>query len=156
MPDAAPAVLRMTPARADLAKLYPWLDAAAKPFALPTPLLERMHVALEEAVMNVAMHGYREDAGGEIIVRLRIEPAAAVLQAVVLQVEDHGPPFDPVASAPAAKPARLEDDDAGGLGITLLRHFCKDISYAREGDRNLLTMRFPIQPAPGSILLKRG
>ncbi len=142
-PDAAPAPLRMTTAPADLARLYPWLDDAARLLALPPKLLEGMQVALEEAVMNVAMHGYKHEAGGEIIVRLCSEAGAAVLQ-----VEDQGPPFDPVAAPQTVNPVSLEQIDAGGLGLKLLRHFCKDISYARELDRNRLTLRFPIPPTP--------
>jgi anti-sigma regulatory factor (Ser/Thr protein kinase) len=141
MPETAPAALRMTTSPADLARLYPWLDAAAQPFALPPKLLERMHVALEEAVMNVAMHGYKEDPGGEIIVQLQVEAGVAQLR-----VEDHAPPFDPVAPR-TATPLSLEDESAGGLGLKLLRHFCKDISYASEMDVNRLTMRFPIPPS---------
>jgi anti-sigma regulatory factor (Ser/Thr protein kinase) len=142
-PDPAPAPLRMTTAPADLARLYPWLDDAAKPFALPPKLLNGMHVALEEVVMNVAMHGYKDAEGGDIIVRLRIEAEVATLQ-----VEDHGPPVDPVAAMQAAKPFDLADHHAGGLGHILLRHFCKDISYTREMDSNRLTLRFPIRPTP--------
>jgi anti-sigma regulatory factor (Ser/Thr protein kinase) len=141
-PEPEPAPLRLTTALADLALLYPWLDDAAEPFALPSKMLDGMHVALEEAVMNVAMHGYQDNAGGEIIVRLRIEADAAILQ-----VQNHGPAFDPVAAPQPARPVRFADNDAGGLGLKLLRHFCKDISYAREMDSNLLTLRFPIPPA---------
>lgn len=137
MPEPAPA-LRMTIAAADLARLNPWLDDAAKHFALPPKLVDRMHVALEEAVMNVAMHGYKDVAGGEIIVRLLIEANAAILQ-----VEDQGQHFDPVAAPQTAKQASLADTKPGGLGLKLLHHFCKDISYVRETDINRLTLRFP-------------
>jgi anti-sigma regulatory factor (Ser/Thr protein kinase) len=142
MPEAAPAALRMTTELADLARLYPWLDDAAKPFGLPPKLLEGMHVALEEAVMNVAMHAYKDAAGGEIIVRLQVAADAAILM-----VEDHGPAFDPVAAPQTPKKVTLADTGAGGLGLKLLRHFCKDISYARETDLNRLTLRFPIEAA---------
>jgi serine/threonine-protein kinase RsbW len=132
----------MTTAPADLARLYSWLDDAAKQFALPPKLLDGMHVALEEAVMNVAMHGYPGEAGGEIIVRLQVEAKAAILR-----VEDHGPPFDPVAAPETGKRPSLADHGSGGLGLKLLRHFCKDISYAREMDSNWLTLRFSIEPS---------
>ena len=137
IPDNAPEPLRMTSVTADLARLYPWLDDAAKHFDLPAKLLEGMHVALEEAVMNVAMHGYAPGAPGEIIVRLQAEAGAAVLQ-----VDDYGPPFDPVSVPVPAKPVTPDDVDAGGLGLKLLRHFCKDISYVRQAGSNRLTLRF--------------
>jgi hypothetical protein len=38
----------------------------------------------------------------------------------------------------------LLDAEPGGLGIKLLRHYCKDISYARESGRNRLTLGFPL------------
>jgi len=140
MPDDLPEPLRMTSVMADLGRLYPWLDDAAKHFNLPPKMLEGMHVALEEVVMNVAMHGYAHGTPGEIIVHLGTESGAAVLR-----VEDYGPPFDPTSVQVPAKPVSLEDADAGGLGLNLLRHFCEDISYVREADSNRLTLRFPLE-----------
>lgn len=130
----------MISAAADLARLYPWLDEAAKYFNLPPKLLEGMHVALEEVVMNVAMHSYAPGTPGEIIVRLQADATAAVLR-----VDDYGPPFDPVSIPSTTKPASLDDDEPGGLGLKLLRHFCKDISYMREAGSNRLTLRFPFE-----------
>jgi serine/threonine-protein kinase RsbW len=139
MPDGAPEKLRMTNALADLARLYPWLDDAAKHFALPPKLLEGMHVALEEAVMNVAMHSYPQDQSGEIIVELQAEANAAILRVV-----DFGPPFDPVSAPQTGKPS-LTDAGPGGLGLKLLRHFCKDITYDPGAGSNRLTLRFPFE-----------
>ncbi len=138
-PDQAPEELRITSAVDELARLYPWLDAAANRLSLNPNMLQAMHVALEEAVMNVAMHGYPAGEAGEIIVQLQVEANAAVLR-----VEDQGPRFDPVAAPENAGP---DQATPGGHGIKLLRHFCKDISYARRADRNFLTLRFPFKNA---------
>jgi anti-sigma regulatory factor (Ser/Thr protein kinase) len=53
-----PAVLRLTPALEDLARAYPWLDEVTFGAAIPHRILSRMHVVLEEAVANVALHGF--------------------------------------------------------------------------------------------------
>jgi anti-sigma regulatory factor (Ser/Thr protein kinase) len=132
-------MLRITPAPADLARLYPWLDEAAAPLALPKPLLNSMHVALEEAVMNVVMHGFSPEHVQEIFIHFTPEPAKAVIV-----VEDAGKAFDVTQATEKARPASLLDAEPGGLGIKLLRHYCKDISYARESGRNRLTLGFPI------------
>jgi anti-sigma regulatory factor (Ser/Thr protein kinase) len=131
--------LRITPAPADLARLYPWLDEAAAPLALPKPLLNSMHVALEEAVMNVVMHGFAPEHVQEIFIHFTPEPEKAVIV-----VEDAGKPFDVTQAAEKARPESLLDAEPGGLGIKLLRHYCKDISYARESGRNRLTLGFPL------------
>ncbi len=129
-------VLRIGTALDDLARLYPWLDAAAARL-LPAAIVQKMHVALEEAVMNVAMHAYAPGEAGEITIRLHADPDAAALV-----IEDAGPAFDPTAATPRPRATSLEAARPGGLGLTLLRHYCRDISYERAEDRNRLTLRF--------------
>jgi anti-sigma regulatory factor (Ser/Thr protein kinase) len=132
-------VLRIGVALADLARLYPWLEAEAASRAVPPALAQKMHVALEEAVMNVAMHAYGPGGDGEIAIRLLAAPDAATLL-----IEDTGPAFDPTAAVPRERAATLAETQVGGLGLTLLRHYCKDIAYERAGERNRLSLRFPI------------
>jgi serine/threonine-protein kinase RsbW len=136
------AVLRIGVALEDLGRLYPWLDDAAAARQVPRPTVQKMHVALEEAVLNVAMHAYGPGAGGEITIRLLASPEAAALV-----VEDAGPAFDPTMAAPRPRAASLQEARPGGLGLTLLRHYCSDIGYERRDDRNRLTLRFPLTPA---------
>jgi anti-sigma regulatory factor (Ser/Thr protein kinase) len=136
---AAPAaILRIGVAAADLARLYPWLDTEARVRGVPAAIVQRMHVALEEAVANVAMHAYAPAEDGEITIRLLTASDEAVLV-----IEDGGPAFDPTLAQPRPRAERIEDAQPGGLGLTLLRHFCGDISYRRADGRNCLTLRFP-------------
>jgi anti-sigma regulatory factor (Ser/Thr protein kinase) len=128
---ADPESLRITTAAADLARLYPWLDDAAAGLGIPSTLLARMHVALEEAVMNVVMHGFDAAEGQEILVRLSAGPT--------LTVEDGGREFDP-ATAPLKETP--PEDEPGGLGLKLLRHYCPNLTYRRTAKRNILTMHF--------------
>ena len=140
-PGPAPEILRVTTALADLSRLYPWLEGAAARFGLPLPLVQKMQVVAEEAVMNVAMHAYAPGSGELIEVRLCMAPAV-----VELAVEDSGPEFNPLTSAEKPQPASLVDAQAGGLGIKLVRRYCQDISYTRQEGRNLLRLRFPLEP----------
>jgi anti-sigma regulatory factor (Ser/Thr protein kinase) len=118
-------VLRIDSARADdLDRLHPWLDGVLKD--LPGAMHHAIRVALEEVVMNVAMHGF---ASGDIIVR---SPEAAVFI-----VEDQGGAFDPSVAPAPPRPA-----EPGGMGLVLLHHYCSDIAYERIGDRNRLILRW--------------
>jgi serine/threonine-protein kinase RsbW len=109
---------------------------------MPKATLNGMHVALEEVVMNIAMHGFPTGDLGEVTIRLRASRDAAVFV-----VEDAGRCFDPVVAPVSERRANLLETEAGGLGLTLLRHYCRDIHYERAGDLNRLTLRFPPQPA---------
>ncbi len=137
------AVLRIGVALEELSRLYPWLDTEAAGRAVPAALVQKMHVALEEAVMNVAMHAYGPGGDGEITIRLLPQG-----NAVALMIEDSGPAFDPTTAAERAAPKSLAEARPGGLGLKLLRHFCPDIGYERVDGRNCLTLRFPLARDP--------
>lgn len=124
--------------RAALSGLYPWLEAECLALGMAERALQRLHVAVEEAVMNVAMHAYAPDADGKIWLTI-----ARQGDSVVVSVEDEGRHFDP-ASAPLddkSAPPR----DVGGLGLKLLRHYCPEVTYRREQGRNRLEMPFALK-----------
>ncbi len=141
--------LRISKAAEDLARLYPWLDEAAAAFALAPGLLEKMHVALEEAVMNVVMHADLPAAAPEILVSLH-----AGAGVVALVVEDGGQEFDPVAAPEKPRPKNLAEAEPGGMGLKLLRRYCSAMAYERAAGRNRLTLRFAM-PAEGGGYTKR-
>jgi len=126
--------LTITSAPGDLARLYPWLDDAAAQDAIPDTVLQRMHIALEEAVMNIAMHGLAEDSEECMTIKYQRDPGLATLT-----IADSGLEFDPVTGQAAA------DAEIGGKGLILLRHFCKDITYRRMDGQNQLTLRFKVE-----------
>jgi anti-sigma regulatory factor (Ser/Thr protein kinase) len=135
-----PDVLRIGTSEADIARVYPWLDEVAEPNRLPEKLLYSMHVALEEAVMNVVLHGYGSGEAGEVNISYQASAAAAVLE-----IADHGREFDPVTAEVPNRAMSLAEAKPGGLGLGLLRHHCPDLRYQRDGGRNLLTLVFPLQ-----------
>jgi anti-sigma regulatory factor (Ser/Thr protein kinase) len=138
-PDQVPEQLQITTAPADLARLYPWLDSAAAPHNLAPKLLEAMHIALEEAVMNVAMHAVLPENAPEILVQLSTAPGLAEIL-----IEDAGQEFNPVTAPEKPRPKSLAEAEPGGMGLKLLRRYCTDMGYERIGDRNRLTLRFAI------------
>jgi anti-sigma regulatory factor (Ser/Thr protein kinase) len=140
-PDDQLATLRIGTAAGDLARLYPWLDMQAEARHLPKKALAGMHVALEEVVLNAAMHAFAPDEPGEITIQLSTSAESAALV-----VEDSGHPFDPTTAPSPERPASLAEAQPGGLGLILLRHYCREIRYERIGERNRLTLRFPLPP----------
>jgi anti-sigma regulatory factor (Ser/Thr protein kinase) len=136
-PDSAPDQLQITKAPEDLARLYPWLDRAAAPHNLPPKLLEAMHIVLEEAVMNVAMHAILPPDAPEILIRFTTAAGSAELL-----IEDAGQEFNPVTAPEKPRPKSLAEAEPGGMGLKLLRRYCTDLNYERADGRNRLTVRF--------------
>src|SRR3954465_3676133 len=77
----------------DTQRLHIWLDQALAQTPATERLQNAVRLCLEEAVMNVIMHGYGDGRAGEIEVTLARGPGA--LRATVV---DSGPPFDPLTA----------------------------------------------------------
>jgi serine/threonine-protein kinase RsbW len=88
-------------------------------------------LALEEAVVNGLRHGNGGDPAKRVRVRYLIGP-----EAVLAEVEDEGPGFDPAAVPDPTTPENLER--ACGRGLLLMRHFTSWLAYYGRG--NLLTL----------------
>jgi anti-sigma regulatory factor (Ser/Thr protein kinase) len=129
--------LRLPARLGDLGQVYPWLDSVAGD--VDPDLLSRMHVVLEEAAVNAAMHGFPAGADGWIV--LRIRRGGDVLE---LTIEDDGAAFDPTIAALPPTPLTLADAAIGGWGLRLLRKFCPDAVYQRLDGWNRLTLRFSV------------
>lgn len=138
------------------------LDEAARA-GLDPAALQRVELVLEEALVNVIRHAYPPDAP-EPLAELACGPdEAGVFR---LELTDWGAAFDPVAAAgsgPGAAPALaagaehdlhaqlesnleadLEHRLPGGMGLFLILTMSQP-GYQRQGDANVLTLRFPVQ-----------
>ncbi|SPE21013.1 putative anti-sigma regulatory factor, serine/threonine protein kinase [Candidatus Sulfotelmatomonas gaucii] len=127
----------------EIALLWPWVEALAAEYAMPSDTLFAVHLCLEEAVSNIIRHGYGEQPGHRITVDFSQENASSLFFAI----EDQAPPFDPLGHpAVPAMPAAESIDrlEPGGHGIRLLRRFAGSLGYQRLANGNRLIIRFPI------------
>ena len=132
--------LVLRPGGDDLHKLSPWFEAIATRVALPSSIAFRIHVVLEEAATNAVLHGQDPGDAGEVTLELTATP-----DRVVAVLRDTGRPFDPLKEAQAApEPKLIAEAVIGGLGVTLMRKFCSELSYRRFGETNELTMGFDV------------
>jgi anti-sigma regulatory factor (Ser/Thr protein kinase) len=127
--------LRLANDLAGLAGLADRIDRFGAEQRLPGNVVNALNVVLDEAVSNAINHGYDAGVRGEIAVRLR-----RGADRVEVEVEDDGRPFDPLRAPPPDLSLPLERRPIGGLGIHLIRNLMDEVSYARQGGRNVLKM----------------
>jgi len=96
--------------------------------------LMQLELAVEEAVVNICLYAY-EVPPGELLVS--IEPGETRF---VVELIDEGVPFDPLAVDEPDMRAAVEDRPIGGLGIFLVRRVMDEVSYLRDGTRNILRL----------------
>ncbi|RJQ59744.1 MAG: ATP-binding protein [Desulfobacteraceae bacterium] len=94
-------------------------------------------LALEELLVNSISYAYPSGQGEiEIACFSADEGAFSVL------VRDWGPPFNPLEMDEPDLSQGISEKRVGGLGIYLVRQMTKELTYRREGDANVLTLRF--------------
>ncbi len=90
----------------------------------------RIGLAVDELASNALFHGALEERAPFIQVDVWVDDAN-----LNLRIEAEGPRFDPREGAPDLD----QDRPIGGRGLTLVLGFADNLSYAREGDRNVTT-----------------
>lgn len=120
---------------AELVRLEEELGAFGREEGIGADDLHDMRLALEEAVVNVIRHGYRD--AGEHAIRVRMEREGGSLR---FEIRDDGVPFNPLDAAPPDTSVPHSERGTGGMGIPLLRHAVDTLEYRREGETNVLLM----------------
>lgn len=124
------------PARPDaVRRALRQLDQASAAAGLSADARISVEVVLAEVLNNIVEHAYAGQSGE---IRITVSPGQMGLQ---FQVADDGRPM-PGDVLPAGLPPALEGEvPEGGFGWHLIRSLAEDITYRREGGRNLIGFR---------------
>jgi serine/threonine-protein kinase RsbW len=124
------------PAQMDrLREFTAFVHRAAEAAGFPEKDLGRLDLVMEEVVSNVINYAYPDGQPGSVEVGYAIEGPGKLC----VQVCDSGREFDPLATDPPDLRLGLADRPVGGLGIFLVKQIAHQITYSRDGERNLLT-----------------
>jgi anti-sigma regulatory factor (Ser/Thr protein kinase) len=123
----------------ELPRLTGGIDAFVRAHRLVPSVSRALHLALLEHVTNVVEHG--GDAGGEVRVRLWLEPGEGSAPGMVrAEVVDGGQAYNPLEHPEVDVTLPIEARPVGGLGIHLMRRLMDELEYRREGVGNVLRM----------------
>ena len=101
-------------------------------------------LASEEIVANVINYAYAGSPAGLVNIRCDRLP-----NGISITVSDSGMPFDPLARQDPNIQLPGEERQIGGLGIYMTKQIMSEVRYARQNDRNILTMT-KLFPDPAS------
>ena len=96
---------------------------AAEASDFPREAAAGMIQAVDEAVTNIIVHGYR-GIPGIIEVEVMVDE-----DALAVRLRDDAPAFDPTSVAPLDLDLPVHMRSPGGLGVYLMRQFADRISY---------------------------
>jgi len=105
-------------------------------YGLSESLLSEINICLDELFTNIVLYGFKDDL--EHLIRFRIHLNG---NALILNIEDNGMPFNPLLKKDSELPADINKAKIGGLGIHIVRKIMDDIWYERKQGKNKLTMK---------------
>lgn len=121
----------------NIAPVTDFVNGELEALNCPGRILRQIDVAIDELFGNIAQYAYDPDVGPATV---RVEVTEDPL-AVVITFIDHGVPYDPLSQSAPDIHAPLEERQAGGLGIFLVRQTMDDVTYTYKNGQNILKIR---------------
>ena len=129
--------------RADVeavAQVRGFIETFAAAHEVATADLDRILIAVEELVTNIARYGYAPgDAPGSARVTLRLDG-----NRFTIEIVDDSRPFDPFSVADPDLDAPIEDRRIGGLGLYIVKALMDRTRYRRDGSHNVVEISRPV------------
>ena len=120
----------------EIERVHEIIETLARKQGWDTRLQFDMNLALEEVLANIISYGYDDQKEHDILIRFSIGP-----EELTMEIEDDGHEFNPLDRPAPDLAIPLEERQAGGLGIFLIRKIMDDAKYRRENGKNILTLK---------------
>jgi serine/threonine-protein kinase RsbW len=137
-------VTRSFPGRYDsLAEIGDFVREIAIQAGLGNFATYAVEMAVDEACSNIIEHAYGGEGRGEIICTCKVNS-----QGLIIELEDHGKPFDPQLIADPDLNSGLDNHPSHGLGLFFIRQWMDQVEFEfKENDGNHLIL-FKKRPTP--------
>lgn len=107
----------------NVAKMLDFVAERSSQFGLNPQKIFQLQLGLDEAITNVIEHAY-EGLEDELTIRCHCQQ-----DAVVVEIQDRGKPFDPTQAPPPDISSDLQERPIGGLGVHFMRKMMDEITY---------------------------
>lgn len=98
-----------------------------------------VRLVLDEAVINVIVHGYEDTRAHQVNVSLALHH-----DVLTIHIDDDGIAYNPL-DAPAPRfDLPIEERRIGGLGVHIMKTLARSVEYRRGHGRNHLTIEMTI------------
>ena len=91
-------------------------------------------IAVEEIFVNIATYAY-PSGEGEVMFKMAFPPGK-----VALEFADSGIPYNPLVKEDPDTSLSVEDREAGGLGIYMVKNMMDSMEYRYEENKNILVL----------------
>lgn len=121
---------------AEIALVTSFVQEIGASFQLPSDMVMRICLALEEGIANVIRYAYPSGGNHEIWLKIEVSP-----EEMVFTLIDDGLPFDYKQAEVVDKAGSLEQYFIDNLGIRLIQEIMDEVSYQKGDAGNQMIMR---------------
>ena len=107
----------------DLGDMRRFVKTSAARLGASEDAVDEMVLAVNEAVTNILVHGYRKRPGS---IEIAVEGDEDRLVVCLL---DRAPHYDPTSAPPPNLKLTLDERPLGGLGVHMMRQFTDSLRY---------------------------
>jgi len=118
----------------EMDQLEPFVDELQQWASFGEEDLNRIMLALSEAVNNAVVHGNKQDPEKEVVIDSRLTDNGETL---VISVEDEGDGFDPNSIPDPLKEENLLKE--GGRGVYLIKQYADEVQFSKKGTKITIT-----------------
>ena len=119
---------------AEIPEVSAWLEEVMRGSGFTEEAILDTQLAVEEAITNVIVHGYKE-SGGEVVITCHVNS-----DRMEVEIADSASRFDPLSMPVPDLDGSIEERRIGGLGVFLIRQVMDGVSYRYENGKNILLM----------------
>ena len=119
---------------AEIPEVTAWLEEVMRGSGFSEEAILDTQLAVEEAITNVIVHGYKE-SGGEVVITCHLNS-----DRMEVEIADTAPRFDPLSMPEPDLDGSIEERRIGGLGVFLIRQVMDGVSYRYENGKNILVL----------------
>jgi len=121
-----------------LSQIRDVVSYAVREGGFPPNYVNRLQIAVDEAVTNIIEHGYAGSQRGQGTIWLTIDTNSDTFR---IEISDNGQTFDPNTLSDVDIASHVQTSSTGGLGVFLMRKIMDVVDYRYEaGIRNRLVL----------------
>jgi len=121
----------------NLEELIQFVTTHARSNGFGPKRITEIQLAVEEALVNIMNYAYPGQTG-----QVKMACTVKNKNRFVVEVTDHGIPFDILSFEEPDLTSELSRRQVGGLGVFFIRKLANEVQYRRIQDKNILTLSF--------------
>lgn len=119
--------------RSEIARMFTLLEGFCQSHGISEDDMFNVRLVLDEAVINVIVHGYEDTREHQINVALALDGSR-----LAIHIDDDGVAYNPLDAPPPRFDLPIEQRRIGGLGVHIMKTLAKSVEYSRDNERNNL------------------